>query len=561
MSSISGSGSGNSSNSDYANKSDELRRQRETYQKREAEESKKSTKDIRQLNESHAAELEDLQKEHSEQMDALKERLKDTITRRDMQYNKEMEDLRDMYRKDQQRHAGDSETKFNRTEKSLKDDNERLKMTSERQTDRLRQNFDGALAERDKTSEENSTRVREEQGEARTEITKSLNSTHEKERDQLIKARDKTLGEQQRSFDDYRRNSDQRIAGIEKSNRDEKSRLLKGQTNTIQQLQADHNSSDQLEREMNAAAREHAAFRQHESNQEAADARQKALEEKTGSTEARYNSKIDQLNADVTNARRENIRQSTNDRAHKKIELGDLRDSMQANINELERTREESLDASNKHNGDLVKKMSQSHNEQLSKTNRFFQEKLANGHEDTEERLHQIQTDNSKMLNHERNSSETRFARLKAMSDVEQGKMRSYFERAGDSMHENFDDQLRMMRLKNRQDQEQLFATVQKQTQDADSKFQEKLGDIAGHYESKMAELQETHEKELHDQKINADRGQKEVVKKANVDLATQASQYEYRIAKLEDAQHREMKELNAKHQQSLANLTKNRQG
>ncbi|GEM_PF-3262363 len=561
MSSISGSGSGSSSNSDYANKSDELRRQREAYQKSEAEESKKTAKDIRHLNESHSAELEQLQKEHSQELDALKDRLKDSISSRDMQYQKEMDEMREMYRKDQQRHSGDSESKFNRTDKSLKEENDRLRVTSERQADRLRQNFDKALAERDQSSEETAREMREEQGESRGALTKNLNKTHETERDQLIKARDRTVGDQQRSFEDYRRNSDQRIAGLEKSQREEKARLLSTQNNVIKQLEEDHSASAQLERDQNSATRSHAEFRQRQADQAKEDTEQKARDGLSGSVDNRYNSKINQLKSDLTEARRENLRQSLSDQTHKKIELTDLRDSMQTNIEGLERSREQTVDASNKRNGELLDKVNKNHDEQLTRTNRFYQEKITAGQDSGENRVNQLQADHSKTQNHDRTTTETRFARLKQMSDVEQGKMRSYFERAGDSMHENFDEQLRMMRLKNRQDQEQLFASVQKQTQEADSKFQGKLTDIAGHYEAKMAEIQEVHEKELHDQKITSDRGRNEVVKKASVDLASQASQYEYRLAKLEESQRHEMKELNAKHQQSLANLTKNKQG
>ncbi|MBK7892674.1 MAG: hypothetical protein IPJ84_18065 [Bdellovibrionales bacterium] len=54
-----------------------------------------------------------------------------------------------------------------------------------------------------------------------------------------------------------------------------------------------------------------------------------------------------------------------------------------------------------------------------------------------------------------------------------------------------------------------------------------------------------------------ADREKKQLLDQKNLELQRQASQYENKLAKVEETHRREMEQINRRHQESLENLTK----
>ncbi len=78
---------------------DTIRKLQDSFSEREVEQNKKHHQEIVGVNEVHKEELEKLQTSHERSLRDIKARSEDTITKQDMNYQKEIKDLKDLYEK------------------------------------------------------------------------------------------------------------------------------------------------------------------------------------------------------------------------------------------------------------------------------------------------------------------------------------------------------------------------------------------------------------------------------------------------------------------------------
>jgi len=94
------SGTGSAANvSRDGNANDTIRKLQDTYTEREVEQSKKHREELLAVNEAHKDELQKVQDQNERVVRDLKARSEDTITKQDMNYQKEIKDLKDAYTK------------------------------------------------------------------------------------------------------------------------------------------------------------------------------------------------------------------------------------------------------------------------------------------------------------------------------------------------------------------------------------------------------------------------------------------------------------------------------
>lgn len=546
--------------SDRNSQDEAIRRSRETYQNRETENAKKHGQQVKNLTESAQAELEKVKADHARQMEELKTKTREAITSRDMHYQKEIDEMREMHQKQIQRVALEAEGREGRTEQALRAELDRVQATSQQQRDILTNEFSNELSKRDRAMGEYAVNTRKAQQEAAVEQKQRLTQTHAKELNALVKDRNERLTQESNEQAALRRASADQVKSLNRSHQLERDRLI-----------ADHGVSVKNEKEN---SRQNAEFQREEMQfaiKKNRERFEKATEEIRGNSDAsvdnlertvngRLNDKVRQLETDKQNLKHELVRTRVKGEKEKAVEVRNLRDNLTANIENLEKSRRETVGAANEKTkqelGQVVKK-----NEDLvARTNRFHQDNKVMDDLRNDERFSKTQLEYEKHIGHEKATNESRFNKLHSSNEMEQGKLRAYFERATTSMKENFETTLREMRDRNKRDQEQIFSQFTKQAQENDMKFQEKLGNISTRYERQIAEMQEKHLKDLKDQQSLSDRQKGELVRKGEQDLKTLSSQFEYRISKMEDGHKREIETLNRKHEETLANLTKTRQ-
>ncbi len=95
-----GTGTGSAANLSRDNSPTEtIRKLEDSFAEREVEQNKKHHQELVGVNELHKEELQKIQDSHERSLRDIKARSEDTITKQDMNYQKEMKDMKDMYEK------------------------------------------------------------------------------------------------------------------------------------------------------------------------------------------------------------------------------------------------------------------------------------------------------------------------------------------------------------------------------------------------------------------------------------------------------------------------------
>lgn len=546
--------------SERSNRDDEIRRNRETYQQRETETAKKQSQQLKTISQSHADEVEGLKEAHSKQLEELKDRTKDALTRRDVQYQKEMEDLRELHQKQLQRLSTDAETRQQRLEENLRGENERVGKTAQQQREILKGTYETQLKEKDQRFDEFTKTALKTQSEDLLNTRKKITQNHNKELETVIKDRDQRIGDEQRQSRETRKAKDDQIKQLERMKRNEVDRLMSGHKLSIEGERENHAQATENQREVLEMGLRKERERFEEAERKRRDEFEESRDGLSQTVNDRLNSRLRVLEGDYQKIKEDQPRLRNKLEQQKAVELTNLRNALGKNIQQLEESRRATVKETNAKTQDEIGKLNKTNTSLVNRQNRFYQDKLALDTARADERLMKKEGDAQKVLNNEKVSSQTRFEKLKTSMELDQDKTRSFFERATTSMRENFENTLREMRDRNKRDQDAMFAQFNRESQETDAKFQQKIGEVSTRYEKQIAVMQDENLKTLKDQQAISERQKNELIKKNDLELKTQASQYQYKLAKTEEHHKREIEALQQRHQETLANLTKNRQ-
>ncbi len=545
--------------SDRNSQSDEVRLTLEAYKKREAEQAKQNGQQLKHVTESAQTEIESVKAEHQRQMDELKTKTRDAISSRDMKYQKDIGELRELHQKQLQRVAVEADGKLDRHEDALKGEIKREEVTSNLQRAILKENYEGELKEKDANLTDYSTRSRDQFQQSSGEMKSRLTKLHGAELKEVSDDRNAQVGAKQAELRNYQKSKDQQFRATDRQHKSEVNRLNDGFEASLSEESQNHALSlqDTREKMQEGLARNRDKFEK--AAEDLRDQSEASRDELAGTVGGRIGTQVRSLQQENRRLQDDAVRADEKYNHQKARELTNLRDAMTANIDDLEKNRDETLasinDRTHKIIGDKVKENDRT----LTVTRRAYQEQVADNNTRQEERLGLTKSEAAKTLGHERITSDTRVSRLKTSGELREGQLRNYFDHASESMKDNFDTTLHTMRDQNQRDQQTLINNFTKQSQESDAKLQMQMGDIGTKYEKQMAEMKEAHSQQLREQQVASTRIQHELEKKSSFDLKAQAAQYDARIAKLQELHEQAMENARTKHEESLAIMTTKR--
>ncbi|RYZ63552.1 MAG: hypothetical protein EOP05_23350, partial [Proteobacteria bacterium] len=320
-------------------------------------------------------------------MDELKSKTRDAISRRDMQYQKEIGELRDMHQKQLQRVAGGAEMKQTQTETALKSEIERTEKTTSQQREVLKSNYEDQLKDRNLAFEEYTKDSLKKQGEARSGITERLTKAHDKEMKSVVADRDNQTLEAQREMRSVRHNADQKLKEADRGHESELERVNENHSITLRNASEDNQLTRDLARESTAEAMRRNRDRFEKATEKLAENSEKAREGLQGTVNGRLGGKLKALESENRKLKADIPRLEMKLGQQKKIEIQNVKDAMSDNIENLEKARSETVVASNRKTGSEMNKNNKTNEEILNRTHRFYQDKLSMEDMRAEERL------------------------------------------------------------------------------------------------------------------------------------------------------------------------------
>lgn len=534
-----------------------LRRTRETYQEREAEEAKRHAQEVKKMTEAHQTELEALRASHDAQMEELKSKTGEAMSARDMKYQKETQELRDMHQAAMRRQAKENESRSGENEKALKTELDRTKTTMTEQKNVMAGQYEDQLRDKDKRFEEFFASSRQMSQNSNVEQRDRMNKAHAKEMKALTDGQNRQNVENQRSYENLRRTKDGQLADLEREKKFETQRLTTMNEAAQKELSADYKEGMDQAREAfeyglkkNREGYDKSLMKDREANTASVNAFKTDIGERVNNRLTVGEADNRQLKADLSRQRTALTRQ-------KDREVRNMRDAMQANVEALDKSRHETVDAANERSATEIMRLTKKNDDLVNRTNRFYQDKIVQDQGRSDERFEASKMSYEKQLQHKEITEENRVAKLQAQNDREETMLRGFFEKSSNSQRENFEGALRDLRDRNKQDQESIFQNFAKASMEREQKFQSKLTETNTRFEKQIQDLKEANLKAIRDQATMAERDKKAAINQKNLEMQRQASQYENRLAKSDETHKRELENLNRRHEESMANLTK----
>lgn len=542
-----------------ASQDEALRRARETYQEKETDQAKSHSTEMKRMAEAHQAEVRKIQEAHDTQMEALKSKARDAISNRDMRYQKEIQDLRGLHQNQVRRQALEADGRIQEVQFGAKQDIQKNTEIKDQQKQVMAQQYEAELGRERQRLAEVSEKSRQTVQTSGVEQRQRLNATHQKEMKAVVEDRDRNRNTAQKNYESLRKVKDGQIEDLDKAKRNEAQRLSENYTTNVKELSRDHDQNLLTARD---------GFKEGiDKNRERFDKALETREAASRNTSEAFKSTVgdrlsNRMNAgEAKNAQleRDLVRQQSSLTRAKNREVQNTRDAMQANIENLEGQRIESLAASNAKNKKEVDKIQKNSEELLGRTNRFFQEKMVADRGQASERHETTKMNLEKRLQVSEMSADDRANKLQNLNNREEETLKSFYDKSSNAQRENYEQSLGELRETHRRDQELIFKNFNKQSTDREMKFQAKLTEVNNKFENQLQILKEDGAKQLQNQIASSNKEKKVLVDQKNIELQRQAAQYENRIAKLEDTHKREVDGINKRHEESIVSMTRSK--
>ena len=333
---------GNSDSADRAADKNLLRRTRDEFRNRESDLIKRQNVEARRVAERNADEIATLKEKHSEQLDSARDHSHDAITKQDHRYQREIEDIRNLHRKQLQSSADETSQREKTFRRAINSDTTNRAKHNDERFDKLNDDFKTKSQAEAENYGERIREGRETQEKSVGTMREKLIDRHETEMDALRTTLQDKIAKEEGNFSAYRRE----IAGQRREAQTHD--LQQGKEQSEKLMSAVRN--ERLDRSQNEAhLREDYSESLGDQRERYAEALERTQDEfKEASSDFRAQSqdrgtgKINSLRRENKDLREQNVRDVSQVKHASAKELKNARDSFQKNVDAYRRERDES---------------------------------------------------------------------------------------------------------------------------------------------------------------------------------------------------------------------------
>lgn len=230
------------SSTERSRQTDEVRSAREEYENREAENYKKTRKQLQKLSKQQAEELARVKEQYDEAVVSIRGKAKETIDERDRNHAEQTDKLRSLYHEQLRRKAEDSEQQKKLMQETRKAESETHRRVTQQQREQLMRGQTSALADKDRQFEDYTVQTRENVKKALDGRTDKLNDKHEKEVKAIIDDRSRILAENKKTIENQSTAHRERLRDLESHSRRERDKISSNWETVLRNKEEMHQS-------------------------------------------------------------------------------------------------------------------------------------------------------------------------------------------------------------------------------------------------------------------------------------------------------------------------------
>lgn len=482
--------------SDRANYSDEIRRMREEYQSREAENSKKTRNEKKRLQQNHNAELEKLKRQHEEQLNILTERQKNSLTSRDEAYQRDVSKLRNIYNDQLRLKSENSKMMQDEVARTHRDEIEKLKQTSEQQKGILKQNFNTVTEKQGDEIENIRTESQERIKKIIEEKSQALSDKLEKDRSLIRKERDEKVSELNKAGLASKAYYQSELEKSKKQKQIETERVrIRGESN-LKNLSHQYDSmmkgrDEMLNEERRVMLNETQALRN--KHQQQAD---QAIVTLRDNIEDRYNKHVRGIESELSRTKSDRIVDMVTQQRIQNLSRKHIVEDYENRMAKLQQNQMESrqdvldknrvkVDQALRMNDGIIRESNQRKRQEIN----LLKTQARDDRSGLENLMNQS-------IEHEKITADRRIDRILNSTKVQSDTEKKYFQNNLASMKESFSEKLQGQRETNLEELRNIQTRAEAKLRDMDKRYQERLDQTVRFYESQIQELKDKQSQE-----------------------------------------------------------------
>lgn len=541
--------------SDRSRTTDEVRRAREDYENRETEATKKHRREVKRLSQSHEKEVQELKDYFKEQIDSVRVKSSEAMSKREQEHIAKTEKLRSMYAQQLQNKLKEQETS-----REINRENYETSISKERQIHNLQREvlkskFDDSLKEKDRQYVDLASRSKDEMKKTLEDRSNRLQEKHKVEKNVLIQGMDEKTEGYSRNSSEMRKSFENRLADQKRAHELEKGRLnTSWKAGYLEQEKMNNSLVNGKEKVLQSENR-----RLQTKYNNALQERLEALNRAESSLKEKAVDRIDRevraAESDKLRIQNDRIIDMITNRRIRDLEKDNLinqyEDRMQGLYREREGFKESVLQVADERVDKAIKT-----NEELSRNTNSDYKLKANltemrNREDRDQLLsmHKQTTEGLKTQTEQRVDK-----MLKATADAQQNQEKMHKEHIG-QLKNMYVDTLSEQRIKNLEQMRDQYQRMDTRLKETEKKSYERAKNLVDGYEQKLSAL-ETHYREQLDQvQKSANEKIKQREKSHVLEQKSQELKFESKIAQIQEDHDKDLQRLERRHQEQMAAL------
>lgn len=541
--------------SDRSRKTDEVRNAREEYEQREAENAKKTKKQIVRLEKQHNANLNKIKEKYDEQVDEIRQKSRETLTKRDENHLQQVEKVRNVYQEQLKKKAEDSEQQRRALNEAKNSDAEKREKITNQQVEALTRAQRDELLERDRQFTDFSERSRQQLRESLAERTAKLQKKHDQELDLAVGERNNTAADRERKLSEQRSEYNNLVKQQDRRHRTEMDRTNAHWREVVRNSEDTANAIIDNRSEMLKAERENMKSRYENKMAEKVDQMDRMRNALNDNVEDRYNGQLRAAKNQTLRAKAKNIQDNlTNDR-RMKLERDHIVQQYEARMLDLQRQQSGIRDAAKDLVHSRVTQAVEKNDRILQETNRRHRlDQDLNAVRNKEDRaLLQEQTQSQLMDTRKRADNQVR--NIMKASRKEQVIQESHHTQNLGQLKNNYSEQLSAQRNAHIAGLSEIRTEMEQRLREQEAKAQKRHEYLVESYETKMKQMQESHKAEL-DQLRKGFIERQQSQEAAHRMGAQQLDQkYQIKINAQEEEHQRQLERQQKRHEEKLADV------
>ncbi len=538
--------------SDRSSQTDEIRRIRDEYEQKEAEEAKKKNKELRSMNEKQEQELTKIKDQYDSQLEAMRSKNGEAVEEKDKRHNEDIAKMRELYVDSLRKKSIDESREREAFKSSYENDLKKEKEISAQQKEVNERGFRSSLEERDRVYTDHSQRAEVSLQKGLEERTDHLNKKHEEEMKSIVEDRDRRVGELHHTADEMKSIYADRLATEERKNRADTDRrttafdtIYRNQEHTNAELIANR---DAVLAEARHQMGEKMGERIQNNDQKMENLRKQYAEQ----MDSRTGNMVREARAEVSRAKNDSALEAITNRRLRDLDHKHLVGAYQAREDDLLRQRDEVFEKVNDVAHKRIDMVVDRDNKIMNENNRKNRmEQNIQAMRDSEA-LSQQEVASKDQIQHTNNRADQRIRGVMRATTVAQQNQIKQHEDSLDNLKHSYQDKVQNQREAQLESMKNIYARMDQKLRDLETHFMQKHDDTVEYYETKLEALDADRKKEAQRmaQNFEARSNQREKGIKMEEDTLTQ--KYEQKMATQDDVHQKEMNRMEKRHQEQL---------